>query len=136
MDTQAVVVRSWLAWLAQPDCGVIVLGDFNILVPNDILNYHNLKQVVRDPTRLDNILDLILTYMYKHYDKPVVSVILGTSDHSSVYWRPKTSRTIRVNKTQKHSVRRFRSRPSTPSGDGSQVINGSQALTARLPSTA
>ena len=43
--------------LAQPDCGVIVLGDFNTLVPNDILNHHNLKQVVRDPMHLNNMTD-------------------------------------------------------------------------------
>ena len=62
---------------------------------------------MRDPTRLENILDLILTDLSKHYDKSIVSANLGTSDHSSDHWRPKTSRTTHVNKTQKHSVRRF-----------------------------
>ena len=52
---------------------------------------------------------LILTDICNRYDKPVVSANLGTSDHGSVFWRPKPSRdiTVRAHKAQKRSVRRF-----------------------------
>ena len=52
---------------------------------------------------------LILTDICNRYDKPVVSANLGTSDHGSVFWRPKPSRdiTVRAHKAQKRRVRRF-----------------------------
>ena len=67
------------------------------------------KNIVRDSTRGNSILDLILTDIYNRCSKAVVSVNLGTSDHSSVFWRPKPSRdiTVRAHKAQKRSVRRF-----------------------------
>ena len=54
-------------------------------------------------------MDLILTDVCNRYDKPVVSANLGTSDHDSVFWRPKPSRdnTVRAHKSQKRSVRQF-----------------------------
>ena len=48
-------------WSAHPDCGIVISGDFNCLDITDILANHNLKQVVQDPTRENNILDLIVT---------------------------------------------------------------------------
>ena len=45
----------------QPDCGVIILGDFNNLDFKDILTHHNLKQLICEPTRSDRTLDLIIT---------------------------------------------------------------------------
>ena len=55
---------------AHPDCGVIICGDFNTLAFSDVLAHHNLKQIVRDPTRGNSILDLILTDICNRYDKP------------------------------------------------------------------
>ena len=55
---------------AHPDCGVIICGDLNTLAFSDVLAHHNLKQIVRDPTRGNSILDLILTDICNRYDKP------------------------------------------------------------------
>ena len=94
---------------AHPDRGVIICGDFNTLDFSDVLAHHKLKQIVRDPTRGNSILDLILTDICNRYDKPVTSANLGTSDHGSVFWRPKPSRdiTVHAHKALKRSVRRF-----------------------------
>ena len=94
---------------AHPDCGVIICGDFSTLDFSDVLAHHKLKQIVRDPTRGNSILDLILTEICNRYDKPVISANLGTSDHGSVFWRPKPSPdiTVHAHKALKRSVRRF-----------------------------
>ena len=94
---------------AHPDRGVIICDDFNTLDFSDVLAHHKLKQIVRDPTRGNSILDLILTEICNRYDKPVISANLGTSDHGSVFWRPKPSRdiTVHAHKALKRSVRRF-----------------------------
>ena len=42
----------------SPDCGVVILGDFNGLDVAEVLTHHNLKQVVQVPTRENKILDL------------------------------------------------------------------------------
>ena len=42
-----------------PDCGIIILGDFNNLNIFDLLNGHNLRQIVNSPTRGPAALDLI-----------------------------------------------------------------------------
>ena len=41
----------------HPDCGVVILGDFNPLNIQDLVRSHHLKQVVSSPTRRDAILD-------------------------------------------------------------------------------
>ena len=55
----------------------------------------NLKQVVKDPTRNSNILDLIFTNMSSHYNPPELIASLSTSDHNMV---------IRMAKTQQRFV--------------------------------
>ena len=57
---------------AHPYCGIVILGDFNCLDITDILANHNLKQVVQDPTRGNNILDLIVTNLSHLYSAPVI----------------------------------------------------------------
>ena len=49
----------------HPNCGVILLGDFNDLDTSPLLSHHNLKQVVKAPTRSSSILDLIITNLSK-----------------------------------------------------------------------
>ena len=34
-----------------PDCGIVILGDFNGLDTSDLLSSHGLKQLVSNPTR-------------------------------------------------------------------------------------
>lgn len=73
---------------SYPDCGVVLLGDFNTQDITDMLANHNLKQVVIRPTRGNSILDLILTDFSEYYSEPIVSAQLGSSDHGSVHWNP------------------------------------------------
>ena len=44
-----------------PDCGIVVLGDFNNLDISYFCNQHRLIQIVIKSTRSDSILDLIVT---------------------------------------------------------------------------
>ena len=52
-----------------PDCGII-LGDFNNLNISDLLNGHNLRQIVNSPTRGPATFDLIVTNMKNFYQQP------------------------------------------------------------------
>ena len=61
---------------AFPDCGIVITGDFNMLNVADLLSSHNLKQVVREPTRGNNILDLIITNMSHFYSTLTVPLHL------------------------------------------------------------
>ena len=90
---------------SYPDCGVVLLGDFNTQVISDMLANHNLKQVVTRPTRGNSILDLILTDFSEHYSEPIVSTHLGSSDHGSVHWNPFLS--SQRAKKKRISMRRF-----------------------------
>lgn len=58
----------------HPDCGVVLLGDFNTLDVTNILTNYTLKQLVREPTRGNSILDLVISNLASYYTKPVVSV--------------------------------------------------------------
>ena len=66
---------------AHPDCGVVLLGDFNTLDITNILASHTLKQLVRGPTRGDSILDLVISNLAPYYKKPVVSAEWSPSQH-------------------------------------------------------
>ena len=73
---------------AHPDCGVVLLGDFNTLDVTNILTNHTLKQLVREPTRSNSVVDLVISHLASYYNKPVVRAHLGSSDHCSVHWVP------------------------------------------------
>ena len=49
------------------NCGIIIPGDFNHLNVKRLENHFKLKQIVKFPTRGENILDLVLTNMEKYY---------------------------------------------------------------------
>ena len=76
---------------AHPDCGMVLLGDFNTLDVKNILTNHTLKQLVREPTRGNSVLDLVISNLASYYNKPVVSAHLGSSDHCSVHWVPNSN---------------------------------------------
>lgn len=67
-----------------PNCGLLVLGDFNHLNDARLKSNFNLKQIVHRPTRRHNTLDKILTNLQEYYDSPVERPAFGLSDHSSV----------------------------------------------------
>jgi hypothetical protein len=69
-----------------PNCGIILLGDFNNLEISHLSARHNLKQVVKAPTRGSSILDLIITNLLKYYQTPQLLPPLGSSDHNIILW--------------------------------------------------
>ena len=92
----------------HPHCSVIITGDFNNLDMSDVMTHHNLKQVVRDPTRGSNILDLIITNLSHLYSPPVITVPIGTSDHNTVEWNADANSVcLRSHGVTKRSVHRF-----------------------------
>ena len=90
-----------------PDCGIVVLGDFNHLNIQDLVTSHNLKQVVTRPTRQDSILDYIITNLKSFYKTPNISAPLGTSDHNVIMWIPKDIFNDNNNTCIKRTVRRY-----------------------------
>ncbi|KAI8503384.1 hypothetical protein Bbelb_192050 [Branchiostoma belcheri] len=76
-----------------PDCGLTLLGDFNRTDISEICRGDLLSQVVKNNTRGDAILDLILTNMKDWYQCPSILPPIGMSDHSSVLWVPKAKTT-------------------------------------------
>ena len=50
-----------------PDAGVLLTDDFNSLDTNHFNKYLNLSQIVKEPTRKNNILDKIFTNFSKLY---------------------------------------------------------------------
>ena len=97
-DTCADKQREFVHYLSEtidcvrdtsPDCGIIVLGDYNNLNVSDLLNQQNLIQVVKDPTRHNATLDLVVTNMQSWYNEPTVIAPIGGSDHNTVLWYPK-----------------------------------------------
>ena len=93
----------------HPDCGVVLLGDFNRLEICDLLIHQNLKQIVRTLTRSEHVLDLIVTNLHELYNEPSIIAPLGTSDHNVVKWTPSASGSAQSHgkSISKNHVRRF-----------------------------
>ena len=70
-----------LALNKYPNAGIFLLGDFNRCPVSSLLRHFTLKQIVKQPTRKDSVLDLILTNMSDTCDSPKV---IAPSDHNSV----------------------------------------------------
>ena len=71
-----------------PNCGIILLGDFNNLNVCRFKRNFRLKQIVNFPTRGHNVLDLILTNLSDYYATPTKLAPLGLSDHVTVKVSP------------------------------------------------
>ena len=71
--------------IKHPDMGITILGDFNRTEIRPICRAHALSQVVNKPTRVNAILDLIITNVKLFYDDPSVSSPVGSSDHVTIY---------------------------------------------------
>ena len=67
-----------------PDCGLIILGDFNNLNSTRVRNAYGLKQIVPFPTRGPSHLDLVFTNLNAFYDVPKKLPAFGLSDHDTV----------------------------------------------------
>ena len=72
-----------------PNSGVIIAGDFNKLNTSRLRNAFKLKQIIRFPTRGNNILDLILTNLDQYYQEPEKFSPFGLSDHVSIVIQPR-----------------------------------------------
>lgn len=115
-DTSALDQLNLICYLTEnldiirnesPDCGLVLLGDFNHLDISDILNSHNLFQAVNEPTRNSAILDLIITNMQTYYNKPAILAPIGTSDHNVVKWLPCCNNICTTRLNNKCQLRRF-----------------------------
>lgn len=73
-----------------PNAAIVKLGDFNNLNPGSLISSFNLKQMVRKPTRGNNIVDKIYTTLSKYYTDAMILPCIGQSDHSSVLLSPAT----------------------------------------------
>ena len=73
-----------LALNKYPNAGIFLLGDFNRCPVSSLLRHFTLRQIVKNPTRKDATLDLILTNMSNICDAPKVIAPIGLSDHNSV----------------------------------------------------
>ncbi|KAK2555929.1 hypothetical protein P5673_022205 [Acropora cervicornis] len=72
-----------------PNCGLLIVGDFNRLKTKRLQNSFDLKQIVTFPTRGDRTLDLVLTNLKEYYQDPIQRPLHGLSDHMSVEVQPK-----------------------------------------------
>lgn len=64
-----------------PNCALIIVGDFNRFDVTQLKRHFHLKQIVKAPTRKGAILDLVITNLHGHYDKPQAFPPVGPSDH-------------------------------------------------------
>ena len=71
-----------------PCCGFILLGDFNKLNTTRLRTGYDLKQLVKFPTRGNNILDIVLTNLSTFFDQPTKRAPFGLSDHMSIEINP------------------------------------------------
>ena len=83
--------------LRFPCCGFILLGDFNKLNTTRLRTGYDLKQLVKFPTRGNNILDIVLTSLSTFFDQPTKRAAFGLSDHMSIEINPIGRRKIREN---------------------------------------
>ena len=78
------------AFAKFPNATIVILGDFNNLNPGSLISSFNLKQMVKKPTRGNNILDKIYTTLSEYYTDAMILPCIGQSDHSSVLLSPAT----------------------------------------------
>ena len=71
-----------------PNCGVILVGDFNKLDMTRIKNAYGVKQVVPFPTRGNSKLDLVFTNLSAFYDVTIKRPPFGLSDHDTIEIQP------------------------------------------------
>ena len=72
-----------------PNCGLLLVGDFNRLNTKRLHYNFSLKQIVTFPTRGERTLDLVLTNLKEYYKDPIQRPPHGLSDHMSIEVQPK-----------------------------------------------
>jgi hypothetical protein len=76
------------ALIKHPNSAIILAGDFNQFKQTSTCSSFNLKNVVLQPTRGNNILDKIFINVPNFYYKAEILAPIGHSDHSSVMLKP------------------------------------------------
>ena len=76
----------------HPDCGVVLLGDFNQFNDKFLISHYRFIQMVNITTRGDAILDKIWTNMAELFNQPVSISELGKSDHNMILLQPKVQK--------------------------------------------
>ena len=73
------------------NCGFMICSDFNNA---DISSIHDseLVNVVRQPTRGNNTVDLIISNLRRFYQNTIILPPIGRSDHFTVVWKPSVQR--------------------------------------------
>ena len=71
------------------NCALVTAGDCNRLDVTRLKRHFHLKQIVKAPTPKDAILDLVLTNLHDHYNKPQTLPPFGLSDHSTLFVSPR-----------------------------------------------
>ena len=72
----------------HPDCGVVLIGDFNQLNDKFLVSHYRFVQMVNILTRGDAILDKIGTNMAELYSPPLSISELWKSDHNMILLQP------------------------------------------------
>ena len=110
VDHMTVTLQQLLS--IHPGAGVIIAGDRNSIDISTLLSMDtSLHQMVKQPTRGNNILDVVVTNLARYYDEPVIIPPINPdqpghgvpSDHRGVFVTPNTSQgqPARRNKTKK-----------------------------------
>lgn len=87
-DGQNLLNRITTAEATFPNCGFIIVGDFNRLNTSHLQNHIELKHLMKFPTKGQATLDL-LTNMSDHLSTPESFPPFGLSDHGTVIVQPK-----------------------------------------------
>ena len=77
-----------LVLMERPSAGIVITGDFNHLNPSQICQRFCLRKVVRAPIRGSNILDQLLTNMFKLSNRVQNLPPLGRSGHQCILFTP------------------------------------------------
>ena len=77
---------------SSPNAFIILAGDFNHFNYRDLRSSFNLRQLVKDPTRGQNILDLVLTNLHKYSKQPEILPPIVSSDHNVILLPSKTTK--------------------------------------------
>ena len=72
----------------HPHSAVVHCGNFNKLKDSNLKTAHNLKQLVKQPTRDRAVLEKIYTSIPQHYSTPVIHPSIGLPDHLVVTVHP------------------------------------------------
>ena len=102
----------------SPNTSFIAVGDFNPtgngFHPKSITRHSKLKQIIKEPTRGSNILDLVFTDISAMFESPRILAAVGSSDHATVLvWskvnapKKKATRKVIVRPLKKSSLQAF-----------------------------